>query len=79
MPEGPSDEDPSEGSVEDPSSEPSEEPSDPSGGTYEQALADAKDALDAKQAALADGDMVAYAEADTELTKALEKLLELSE
>ena len=79
VPEGPNEDDPSAGSVEDPSAEPSEEPSDPSGATYEDALADAKDALDAKQAALADGDMVAYAEADANLTQALEKLLELSE
>ncbi|MGO2471398.1 MAG: UPF0182 family protein, partial [Microbacterium gubbeenense] len=75
-PEG-SGEDPTEGSVEDPSAEPTEEPTDPSGGTYEDALAEAKTALDAKQAALSSGDMVAYAEADADLTQALEKLLEL--
>ena len=51
----------------------------PPAGNYDEALAAAKKALDAKSSALEKGDMVAYAQADEDLTKALEQLLELSE
>ncbi|NHI17288.1 UPF0182 family protein [Microbacterium excoecariae] len=56
-----------------------DQPAPPSTDTYEQALADAQEALSAKQQALADDDMVAYAQADEQLTDAIERLLELSE
>ncbi|MGW9111943.1 UPF0182 family membrane protein [Microbacterium sp. NPDC055683] len=64
-----------EGSTEEPSTDPTPQPSAPSTDTYEAALADAQTALNEKQAALEAGDMVAYAEADAELTDALERLL----
>ncbi|MGI6877983.1 UPF0182 family membrane protein [Microbacterium sp. gxy059] len=74
------DEAPSEGSVDETPAEetPSEEtpqPSPPSNDSYEEALADAQDAMSAKQKALEDGDMVAYAEADKAMTEAVERLL----
>nr|WP_231916289.1 UPF0182 family protein [Microbacterium karelineae] len=56
-----------------------DQPAPPSTDTYEQALADAQEAMAAKTQALEDGDMVAYAEADADLTDAIERLLELSE
>ncbi|WP_345436205.1 UPF0182 family membrane protein [Microbacterium gilvum] len=64
-----------EGSTEEPSTDPTPQPSAPSTDTYEAALADAQTALNEKQAALEAGDMVAYAEADADLTDALERLL----
>ena len=60
------------------------EPEDPNEGTvtppaegdeYAQAVADVQEALDAKAAALAADDQVAYAEADKQLTEAVERLL----
>ncbi|MGK9219397.1 MULTISPECIES: UPF0182 family membrane protein [unclassified Microbacterium] len=51
------------------------QPTPPSSDTYEQALADAQTAIEAKKAALEEGDMVAYAEADADLTEAVERLL----
>jgi uncharacterized membrane protein (UPF0182 family) len=55
------------------------QPAPPSNDTQEQALADAQEALAAKQQALEDGDMVAYAEADADLTDAIERLLAFEE
>ncbi len=56
-----------------------DQPAPPSNDTYDQALADAQDAMNAKQQALESGDMVAYAEADEQLSDAIERLLEMSE
>ncbi|GGH33263.1 UPF0182 family membrane protein [Microbacterium album] len=66
--------------AEEPGAEPTTPPAPPAGGaTYEEALADAGAALQAKQAALEEGDMVAYAEADRDLNDAVQRLLELSD
>ncbi|GGD36538.1 UPF0182 protein [Microbacterium faecale] len=48
-------------------------------GSLDAALADAQEAMNAKAEALESGDMVAYAEADQQLTQAIERLLALSE
>ncbi|HLS93481.1 MAG TPA: UPF0182 family protein [Microbacterium sp.] len=75
--ETPEDEAPTdEGSTEE---DASPAPEAPATGTYEEALADAQEAFTAKREALDAGDMVAYAEADADLTDAVERLLELSE
>ncbi|WP_110588685.1 UPF0182 family protein [Microbacterium suaedae] len=73
-------EQPSEGDVDEGSTDgETQQPTPPSTDTYDQALADAQEAMAAKTQALESGDMVAYAEADADLTDAIERLLELSE
>ena len=79
----PTENEPDEGGTDEPAPEATEDPDSgavtPPAGSYDEALAAAKKALDAKTSALEKGDMVAYAQADEDLTKALETLLELSE
>src|SRR5690606_40244788 len=79
----PTENEPDEGGTDEPAPEATEDPDSgtvtPPAGSYDEALAAAKKALDAKSSALEKGDMVAYAQADEDLTKALETLLELSE
>ncbi|CAN7318767.1 UPF0182 family protein [Microbacterium sp. LjRoot45] len=48
------------------------------GDSLEQALADARTAMEARDAALKAGDLTAFAEADKKLTDAVERLLDLS-
>ncbi|WOF24463.1 UPF0182 family protein [Microbacterium betulae] len=56
-----------------------DQPTTPSTDTYAQALEDAQAAIEAKQQALADDDLVAYAEADEALTDAVERLLSFTD
>ncbi|MEL5989771.1 UPF0182 family protein [Microbacterium phosphatis] len=63
----PAPEDPNEGTVTPPAE----------GDEYAQAVSDVQKALDAKAAALAADDQVAYAQADKQLTAAVQRLLEL--
>ena len=65
-----------------PGATPSPEPTDPETPTvpsdeYQAALADAQEAMLARDAALKAGDLTAFAEADDRLTAAVEKLIEL--
>ncbi|MFV0373833.1 UPF0182 family protein [Microbacterium sp.] len=55
------------------------EPTEPPAGEYEQALADAREAMADRDAALQAGDLTAFAEADERLTAAVQKLLELAD
>ncbi|GAA3650759.1 UPF0182 family protein [Microbacterium marinilacus] len=71
--------DPDAGDGEDQGEQPEETTPPVAGDEYAQALSDAQTALSEKQAALEDGDMVAYAEADERLTDAVSRLLELEE